>query len=254
MLYAPLGAACTAELHAGLRAAVAAGPWGAGYLLMYALRPVLPAGCQQVWGVLAEWVCVLVTRERVGGAQVKDCALPLTPLPSLTPPFQVGICGRLGSEGRLVLPGFGVEAVLKNMEYSAMDDKNAKKGGGGGGADEDGGGTTVSGTVKGFDFGVLGSRRPGLLPELASLKDHLMTSDEEETVKVRGGEGGRAASGGEGGKEETVQRRRRGSGVIVMRQARGHEGDWQGGDGRMVQSGTPVVAHIGFIQLSRPLP
>ena len=101
----------------------------------------------------------------------------------------MGACGRLGSEGRLVLPGFGVEAVLKNMEYSAMDDKKAKKGvGGGGGADEDGGGT-VSGTVKGFDFGVLGSRRPGLLPELASLKDHLMTSDEEETVKVRGAGG-----------------------------------------------------------------
>ena len=93
VLYAPLGAACTAELHAGLRAAVAAGPWGAGYLLMYALRPVLPAGCQQVWGVLAEWVCVLVTRERVGGAQVKDCALPLTPLPSLTPLFRWAYAG-----------------------------------------------------------------------------------------------------------------------------------------------------------------
>ena len=62
VLYAPLGAACTAELHAGLRAAVAAGPWGAGYLLKYALRPVLPAGCQQV--------CVLGGRGGEGGPRI----------------------------------------------------------------------------------------------------------------------------------------------------------------------------------------
>jgi hypothetical protein len=38
---------------------------------------------------------------------------------------QVGACLRVGSEERAALPGFGVEAVLKNMEYSAMDDKKA---------------------------------------------------------------------------------------------------------------------------------
>jgi hypothetical protein len=42
----------------------------------------------------------------------------------------VWACGRLGAEGELRLPGWGVEAVLKNTEYSAMDDKS---GGGGGG-------------------------------------------------------------------------------------------------------------------------
>ncbi len=38
----------------------------------------------------------------------------------------VGACSRLGTEeSRVALPGYGVEAVLKNMEYSAMDDKKA---------------------------------------------------------------------------------------------------------------------------------
>lgn len=39
---------------------------------------------------------------------------------------EAGACDGLGAEGPLVLPGFGVEAVLKNMEYSAMDDKKVK--------------------------------------------------------------------------------------------------------------------------------
>jgi UDP-glucose:glycoprotein glucosyltransferase len=36
-------------------------------------------------------------------------------------------CGELGSQGPLLLPGWGVEAVLKNTEYSAMDEKDRKK-------------------------------------------------------------------------------------------------------------------------------
>lgn len=36
----------------------------------------------------------------------------------------VHACASLGSEEQLVLPGYGVEAVLKNTEYSALDDKS----------------------------------------------------------------------------------------------------------------------------------
>jgi hypothetical protein len=46
-------------------------------------------------------------------------------MPSIGPPIcrqQVGGCTRLGSEGPLLVPGWGVEAVLKNTEYSAMDE------------------------------------------------------------------------------------------------------------------------------------
>ena len=45
VLYAPLGAPCTSELHEALKAAVMAHPGGA---VLYALRPVLPIDCQQV--------------------------------------------------------------------------------------------------------------------------------------------------------------------------------------------------------------
>jgi UDP-glucose:glycoprotein glucosyltransferase len=44
----------------------------------------------------------------------------------------------MGTVERVLLPGYGVEAVLKNTEYSAMDEKDRdaerkSKGGGGGG-------------------------------------------------------------------------------------------------------------------------
>ena len=39
--------------------------------------------------------------------------------------------------------------------------------------------------VKGFDFDTLLARKPELKPELTTLRDQFMTSDEEETVKVR---------------------------------------------------------------------
>ena len=32
-------------------------------------------------------------------------------------------CWAYGAGGKLQLPGFGVEMAIKNMEYSAMDDK-----------------------------------------------------------------------------------------------------------------------------------
>jgi hypothetical protein len=45
--------------------------------------------------------------------------------PSILPVVQaVDPCASLGTEELLVLPGYGVEAVLKNTEYSAMDDKS----------------------------------------------------------------------------------------------------------------------------------
>lgn len=36
-------------------------------------------------------------------------------------------CAALGSRQEVMLPGYGVEAALKNMEYSAMDDKSKAK-------------------------------------------------------------------------------------------------------------------------------
>ena len=55
---------------------------------------------------------------------------PPTPVRIHPGVLQVGACGRLGSEAPPSLPGFGVEAVLKNMEYSAMDDKKVMSAGG----------------------------------------------------------------------------------------------------------------------------
>lgn len=106
-------------------------------------------------------------------------------------------CSTLGSEEQLVLPGYGVEAVLKNMEYSAMDEKAkadaaaaAKKAAAkaGAGSGDDSGDIDVSslGEVKGFKFDVLAQRKPHLVQELATFRDVLMSNDEEETIKVRG--------------------------------------------------------------------
>lgn len=99
-----------------------------------------------------------------------------------------------------MLPGYGVEAVLKNMEYSAMDDKAkadaaaaakkaaAKAAAGGGGEDAAAGEVDVSslGEVKGFKFDVLAQRKPHLVQELMTFRDVLMSNDEEETIKVGG--------------------------------------------------------------------
>ena len=95
-LYAPLGSACGARLHAVLAAgvaradaaAVAAAAAGAAPppRLAYAWRPLLSADACQGAG------------------------------------DGVHACAGLGSEGRLVLPGYGVELALKNMEYRAEDE------------------------------------------------------------------------------------------------------------------------------------
>lgn len=109
-------------------------------------------------------------------------------------------CSSLGTEEQLVLPGYGVEAVLKNMEYSAMDDKSkadaaaaakaaakkAKKAAAEGGAGGELADVDLSslGEVKGFKFDVLAQRKPHLVQELMTFRDVLMSNDEEEAIKV----------------------------------------------------------------------
>jgi UDP-glucose:glycoprotein glucosyltransferase len=111
----------------------------------------------------------------------------------------VHACASLGTEEQLVLPGYGVEAVLKNMEYSAMDEKSkkdaaaataAKKKLAGNAARDDAlAGIDMSelGEVKGFKFDVLVRRKPQLVQELMTFRDVLLSSDEEESIKVGGG-------------------------------------------------------------------
>lgn len=101
-----------------------------------------------------------------------------------------------------MLPGYGVEAVLKNMVYSAMDDKakadadaaakaaaaKAKKAG----KQSDGEAKSdladidpaSLGEVKGFKFDVLAQRKPHLVQELMTFRDVLMSNDEDEAIKV----------------------------------------------------------------------
>jgi UDP-glucose:glycoprotein glucosyltransferase len=104
----------------------------------------------------------------------------------------------LGTEEQLVLPGYGVEAVLKNMEYSAMDEKTKKDAAAAAAAaakkkqlagDDSGdalAGIDMSdlGEVKGFKFDVLVRRKPQLVQELMTFRDVLSSSDEEESIKV----------------------------------------------------------------------
>lgn len=104
-------------------------------------------------------------------------------------------CASLGTEEQLVLPGYGVEAVLKNMEYSAMDEKSkadaaaaAAKKKLAGNVDDALAGLDASqlGEVKGFKFDVLVKRKPQLVQELMTFRDVLMSSDEEQSIKVSG--------------------------------------------------------------------
>jgi len=100
--------------------------------------------------------------------------------PWLGPECQVSACVRLGTEQQVALPAYGVEAVLKNMEYSAMDDKKvaAEEGKNAGKGDGD------LGELKGFNFERLLARKPELRQELLTFRDNLASSDEEETLKL----------------------------------------------------------------------
>ncbi|KAF8062716.1 hypothetical protein HT031_004046 [Scenedesmus sp. PABB004] len=195
ILHAAPGTPCWAPLHAALKAAADGAP--ADRPLVYAHRPVLPA------------VCKVRTRARThprarahAPPSQRPAAHPRGPRAQ-----DVHACGALGSEEQLVLPGYGVEAVLKNTEYSAVDDKakadaaakakaDAKAGGGakgGAGAPPPGVDAADLGEVKGFRFDVLARRRPGLVQELLTFRDSLLSSDEEESIKARRGAARRAA-------------------------------------------------------------
>lgn len=101
--------------------------------------------------------------------------------PFMSPACEVTGCLGLGAGEQLVLPGYGVEATLKNTEYSAMDDKKVKdkRAGGGDPSVED-----QLGEVKGIVFDRLVERKPHLRQELLTFRDHLLSSDDEDTLKV----------------------------------------------------------------------
>ena len=85
----------------------------------------------------------------------------------------------------LMVGGFGVEMALKNMEYKAIDDsaKQAGSAGGEGGAEEEGGGG--GGEVRGFQFGTLTARFPGLGAELATFRDALLSGDDGDGSSLK---------------------------------------------------------------------
>jgi UDP-glucose:glycoprotein glucosyltransferase len=96
---------------------------------------------------------------------------------------------KLGSEEQLVLPGYGVEAVLKNMEYSAVDEKAraaaaaaAKKAMHD--SDMEAGKDEELGEVKGFKFDVLVARKPELRQELLTFRDTISSADDDKALKV----------------------------------------------------------------------
>ncbi|GIM08138.1 hypothetical protein Vretimale_12173, partial [Volvox reticuliferus] len=99
-------------------------------------------------------------------------------------------CARAGTGGQLLLPGWGVEAALKNTEYSAMDDREVSRQQQQSGSEEDESGAADFGTgdaavVKGFRLDVLAARRPQLRQELLTFRDQLLAADDEEsTLKV----------------------------------------------------------------------
>jgi hypothetical protein len=131
VLYAPLGPVpCTRELHTALQQAV--GQKG----ITYSVRPLLSAGCKvgifkaRGASMCPGWNPVSIIFPLVLMYSI-SCMTAVLPVPSAPPhppgtcAIQVGACTRLGSEGPLLLPGWGVEAVLKNTEYSAMDEVGA---------------------------------------------------------------------------------------------------------------------------------
>ena len=84
----------------------------------------------------------------------------------------------------LLVGGFGVEMALKNMEYKAIDDSAKQAGGGGeGGADEQAG--LGGAEVRGFQFGTLAQRYPGLGAELATFRDALLSGDDGDGSSLK---------------------------------------------------------------------
>lgn len=102
VLYGPLGSTCTKPLHKALKKAADKGS------IVYTLRPVLPSSSSTA----DSSTCT---------AGSGTCGLGSTCTAE-----EVGPCGRYGADEPLLLPGWGMEAVLKNTEYSAMDEKDRK--------------------------------------------------------------------------------------------------------------------------------
>ncbi|KAL4857496.1 UDP-glucose:glycoprotein glucosyltransferase [Chlorella vulgaris] len=120
-LFAPVGSSCAAELHAVLAAAVEAADAAAATSAAAASRAAagsapLPPRFAYAWRpVLDAQACSVGTSTDGEGAGGGGGVHP---------------CTALGSKGRLVVPGYGVELALKNMEYNAQDDgKKADKAG-----------------------------------------------------------------------------------------------------------------------------
>ena len=86
----------------------------------------------------------------------------------------------------MLLPGWGVELAIKNMEYKAIDDSKVKTE-----SSEDANYDDLTEDldedVKGFVFSKLIERRPDKRDELLTLRDVLLSSSEEDdTLKVSG--------------------------------------------------------------------
>ncbi|KAL4422940.1 hypothetical protein ABPG75_009137 [Micractinium tetrahymenae] len=94
-LFAPIGSACGAQLHDVLAAAAARSDTAAAAAAAAGAPP--PPRLAYAWRPLLEGAAC-------GASDVHACT-------------------RLGTGERLVLPGYGVELALKNMEYNAQDDK-----------------------------------------------------------------------------------------------------------------------------------
>ncbi|GBF95627.1 UDP-glucose:glyco glucosyltransferase [Raphidocelis subcapitata] len=157
VVYGPPGTRCFAHMHRIARDAATASAAAGARPIVYAHRPLLGEACRS--------------------GEAPDCLF-------------------VGAEEQLVLPGYGVEAVLKNMEYSAMDDKKQKEKAAAGqqppgaasdaaAADGDGAGDGAPlGEVKGFRLDALAARRPELRQELLTFRDALMAGEDDEAIKV----------------------------------------------------------------------
>ncbi|KAI8470132.1 MAG: hypothetical protein J3K34DRAFT_469371 [Monoraphidium minutum] len=145
ILYGPPGTECFVQMHGALRAAADKAARGAGRPLVYAHRPLLGGACR--------------------ASEAADCLLT-------------------GTEEQLVLPGYGVEAALKNMEYSAMDDKKAPSDDKKAASDDAAADEGPLGEVKGFRFDVLAQRAPELRQELLTFRDALMAGEDDDAIKV----------------------------------------------------------------------
>lgn len=94
-LFAPIGSLCGSQLHEVLAAAAARSDAAAAAAAAAGAPP--PRRLAYAWRPLFDTAAC-------AGSEVQACT-------------------RLGTGERLVLPGYGVELALKNMEYNAQDDK-----------------------------------------------------------------------------------------------------------------------------------